>query len=294
MKSIFEPLLHANAKAFAILAALLFAGMLGWGAYTEYAARRDAAAAAAEAARRSDAPLPEFPAAEPIGLLAYVDSQTATGTEDAHLPVDLFRPPVDSEGHPTRPGITLPVVASSDQPAVAQGAETEVPKEIEDLFQQAQTGGGGGGGFGPWSGGGVGGGGGQPRPRRNHELQYGGVFKRTDGTLAAWVSDKGTGKGGFVKEGDEIGGATILGGDTDKLRIRLPDGTETDLVRGGESVVTTPMPPEPGEEGRQRQRMRRLPTESEIKEIEKRDPELAKRIRDAIRRHNERQAKGGN
>ncbi len=282
MKSIFEPLLHANAKAFAVLCGILFVGMLGWGAYTEHAAARDAAKAAEEAVRRSGESMPVFEETEPIGLLAYVDSQTATGTEDAHLPVDLFRPPIDSEGNPVREGTTLGV-----QPAGNPANQEDVPQEVQDLFQLAQGPrrpvGPGGGPGGNW------GGGGQRQPR-DRELRYGGVFKRTDGTLAAWVSDSGTGKGGFVKPGDEIGGATVLGGDTDSLRIRLQDGTEKELTRGGEPVVIGQVAPPPGE--KQNQRVRRMPTEAEIQEIEKRDPELAQRIRDAIRRRNERQQNG--
>lgn len=283
MKSIFEPLLHANAKAFAILGGVLFAGMLGWGGYTEYAARRDAEAAAQEAARRSEASLPVFPAPEPIGLLAYAESQTATGTEDAHLPVDLFRCPVDAEGNPVRPGAT---------PVPLDG-----PAEVQDLFDRARPNRppGGGNWGGNWGGnGGNGGNGGErpQRPPRNHELSYGGVFER-DGVLAAWVYDRGEGKGMFVREGDVIGGATILGGNTKSLRIRLEDGTERELVRGGESVVTGTYPPEPAAEDASRQRRaRRMPTEDEIREIEQRDPDLARRIREAVRRHNERQRNG--
>lgn len=284
MKSIFEPLLHANAKAFAILGGVLFVGMLGWGGYTEYAASRDAKRAAEEAARRSDESIPTFEEAEPIGLLAYVKSQTETGTEDAHLPIDLFRCPIDSEGNPVRPGTTITI-----QPQPEPDAETEaLNQDIQDLFERAQTSPSGDGNrLGPGPGGNR-----PPRQPRNHELSYGGYFKRTDGTLAALVTDKGTGQTSFVKDGDEVAGATIVGSDGDKLRVRLADGTEHDLVRGGEPLVTGQIPPPPGETQAQSRQGRRLPTEDEIKEIEKRDPELAQRIRNAIRRRNERQQKG--
>ena len=263
--------------------------MLGWGAYTEHTAARDAARAAAEAARRGDESMPVFEDTEPIGLLAYVDSQTATGTEDAHFPVDLFRPPLDSNGNPVRPGVTV-----SAQPQ----ANAQDGNGGPDLFQFGQGPRRPGGGFGPggWgNNGGNGGNGGAAAQPRDRELRYGGVFKRSDGTLAAWVSDSGTRTGGFVKEGDEIGGATIIGGDTDTLRVRLADGSEVEMSRGGDPVVVGQVAPPPqntGAAGQNQQRVRRMPTEAEIQEIEKRDPDLARRIREAIRRRNERQQNG--
>lgn len=286
MKSLLNSLVHANAKAFAIFCAVLFVGMLGWGAYTEYDARCQEALAKEAAERRSKAPLPTFSETQPLGLLAYVESQTATGTEDAHLPVDLFRCPVDASGN---------VVRTTTNTVVATPAPVEdVPQDVADLIQIAED---NGNTFGwtrtPGPGGTFVQGPARPQPIRNHELVYNGVFKRTDGTVVAMVTDKGTKEHKFVKEGDEFGGATIIGGDVDKLRLRLEDGTECDLVRGGEPVVTGQIPPPPGQQQQpQRQRVRRLPTESEIRELEKKDPELAQRIRDAIRRHNERQEKG--
>ena len=286
MKSIFEPLLHANAKAFAALCAVLFVGMLGWGVYTEHAAARDAARAAEEAARRGDESMPVFEETKPIGLLAYVDSQTATGTEDAHFPVDLFRPPIDENGNPVRPGVTV-----AAQPQVNENGGP-------NLFQFGPGARRPGGGFGPggWgNNGGNGGNGGAAAQPRDRELRYGGVFKKSDGTLAAWVNDSETGKGGFVKEGEEIGGATIVGGDTDTLRVRLADGSEVEMSRGGDPVVVGQVAPRPqstGAAGQNQQRVRRMPTEAEIQEIEKRDPDLARRIREAIRRRNERQQNG--
>lgn len=285
MKSLFEPLLHANAKAFAILFAGVFIGMLGWGGYTEYAARQADARAQEEASRRSEAPLPTFAEPAPIGLLAYVDSQTATGTEDAHLPIDLFRCPLDEHGNVVRPGAQPTPQDTATEPA----PETPISHDVEALMDDAENQqliSWSGGTHSPsspnaWSS--------QPPPTpRNHELVYQGVFQKTDGSLAAFVSDKGTGEGRFISPGDSFAGATIVSGDTQKLRLRLADGSEHDLLRGGEPVITGQIPPPPGAQ-RPRQRQRRLPTESEIKEIEKRNPDLARRLREAIRRQNEQQ-----
>ena len=299
MKSIFEPLLHANARAFAVLGGLAFLAMVAWSGYAEYSAARQARLDAEESQRRGEAFLPEFPAIEPLGILAYVDSQTAPGTEANHLPVDLFRPPVDDQGNPVRPGTTLHLQKPDEG---GNTGDEQVPEEVAKLLDQAasQQGGGGTGGR-PGGGRWQGPGGRRPgtpgtagKPDRT--LRYAGVFKRSDGTLAAWIADS-DGGGSFVTPGATVAGATILDqGDTDRVRIHLPDGSEAVLKRGGEPVVVeqgTPAQPAVGDGGNGQgggndqgagKRQRRLPTEEEIAEIEKRDPELARRIREAMQR----------
>ena len=290
MKSIFEPLLHANARAFAILGGVLFLAMLGWSLYAEYSASRPTGRGEESPSPAADAPA--FPAHEPLGILAYIDSQTAPGSESSHLPVDLFRPPVDDEGNPVRPGTTLHLQKPEESGASpAEGGE-EIPAEVAQLIEEAQkkldAGGGGKGGGGGWRPGGGGRPGTAGTPDRT--LRYAGVFKRSDGTLAAWVADS-AGGGSFVTPGAEIAGATILdGSDLEHVRIRLADGTEATLERGGEPVVVVHgKPGEPavggGGGGGGGTRPRRMPTEEEIAEIEKRDPELARRIRQAIKKH---------
>ena len=97
------------------------------------------------------------------------------------------------------------------------------------------------------------------------------------------------GGGSFVTPGAEIAGATILdGSDLEHVRIRLADGTEATLERGGAPVVVEhgkPGEPAVGKGDGGGNRPRRMPTEEEIAEIEKRDPELARRIRQAIKKH---------
>lgn len=290
MKSIFEPLLHANARAFAILGGVLFLAMLGWSVYAEYSASRQPGQGE-ESPSHTEAP--DFPAHEPLGILAYVESQTAPGSESSHLPVDLFRPPVDDEGNPVRPGTTLHLQKPEESGAkTAEGGE-EVPEEVAKLVEEAQkklgTGDGGKNGGGGWKFGGGGRPGTAGTPDRT--LRYAGVFKRSDGALAAWVADS-AGGGSFVTPGAEIAGATILdGSDLEHVRVRLADGTEATLERGGEPVVVEhgkpgqPAVGKSGGGGGDGNRPRRMPTEEEIAEIEKRDPELARRIRQAIKKH---------
>ena len=285
MKSIFEPLLHANARVFAVLGGILFLAMLGWSLYAEYEASRQAGRDAEASAQVP--PPPSFPPHERLGILDYIETQTAPGSEANHLPVDLFRPPVDDEGNPVRPGTTLHLQKTEGGNAASTGGQ-DVPEEIAKLVEEAQQNMGGNGGGRP--GGRWPGGGGPGRPGSagtpDRTLRYAGVFKRSDGTLAAWVSDS-AGGGSFATPGAEVAGATILdGGDTDHLRIRLPDGTEATLERGGEPVIVEAgKPAQPGtDDGSNRRRQRRMPTEEEIAEIAKRDPELANRIREAIKR----------
>ncbi len=299
MKSAFEPLLRANAKAFAIVAGAVFVVTLAWATHTEIAASRTASRPSDDSSR--PAPPPSFPEHEPLGILAYVEGQLSPGADGSHLPVDPFCPPVDANGNPVREGTTLVI----PRPKPTTENDGDVEDEIATLMAQAQRGGdyfgtgdnGGGswGSRGHWNGGGNGRGNGLSRgPTPPRTIRYAGVFRRSDGTTAAWVSlsgGSGGAAGSFGSLGDVVEGAPILGGDTDSLRVRLPNGTEQTLTRGGDAVEVRPgTGTGGGAEDRQTSGSgRRMPTEEEIREIEARDPELGRRIREAMERHRRRQ-----
>ncbi len=292
MQKIWNWLMHTNARALFLVCLLALLAMLGWRGYVEYDAMRYARAAAL--AIQAPPTLPTFPPYEGMGILAYVEEQVRP--DSRALPVDLFRPSLDSmvsnlvHAILTDPSLEVP----TEEPATPEGTSearkpTLKPGE-ENLFEVVQN------AKGEWVR--------QPRPQPAPQLTYNGVFKRTDERIAAWVTEANSRTTRFYGEGDHLHGATLVRVSTKEIDLLLPDGTVSTLPRGG--TLKLPAPATPAADavpvaqtpaaapapaaGRRRTEgvfrrggAQRMPTEEEIAAIARANPELAQRIREAIR-----------
>lgn len=297
MQQLWNWLMRADAKALFIACLLALVAMLGWRGYVEYDAYRDAAAAAE--AVKVPPKLPDFPPYQGFGILEYVAEQSRD--DNRALPVDLFRPSLDAMvSNLVTEILTNPEFVVEQPPAAPVPAErpTLRPGE-ENLFELVQR------PDGQWVR--------RTRQQPAPELTYNGVFRRTDGRIAAWISERNSRTTKFYGEGDDVFGAKLKSVDTDAITVTMPDGREETMPRGGS--VTLPAPPpvteevvvQAGTDDRSRRGERRgegvfrrggaqrMPTEAEIAAIERANPELAKRIREAIRSRQQRdQERGAN
>lgn len=284
--------MRTNAKALFLACLLALLAMVGWRGYVEVEAIREARAAAS--AVQAPPKLPEFPPFAGLGILEYVDEQVRPDTQA--LPVDLFRPSLDSmvsnlvNAILTDPNLVVP---SPDTPPSPPDRPTLRPGE-ENLFELVQR------PNGEWIR--------RPRQQPAPKLTYNGVFKRTDDRIAVWVTEANSRTTRFYREGDALFGATVARVGTDAIDIRLPDGTVQTLPRGESLTLPAPAPAPAEEEtvvrtssedaprgmgGRRgdgvfrRGGAQRVPTEQEMAAIERANPELAQRIREAVRRRQE-------
>lgn len=288
--------MRTDAKSLFLVCLLVLLAMLGWRGYVEFEALR--AAMGATDAVQHRATLPAFGDYKGLGILEYVEEQARPDTRA--LPVDLFRPTLDSMVS----NLVAAILNNPDfvvsQPAAPQDTTkpTLRPGE-ENLFELVQQ------PSGQWIR--------RVRQQPAPELTYNGVFQRTDGRIAAWITERNSRKTQFYAEGDDVYGAKLKTVTTDEITVLMPGGEERTMPRGGS--VTLPAPPATTEEvavqasGEKPRRDRsgggdgvfrrggaqRMPTDAEMDAIARANPDLAKKIRDAVRRRQEQgQQQGAN
>lgn len=219
MKKVWKWIMHLNAKAFCLIAALLFLATAGWCVWLYLTPL--------EPIRDGTGKLPPAPEPWVIGILDFVTNQVADA--DLSIPIDPFLPALD---------------------ALTPEARAELIRQMEEARKNgglASLGGGKGAGPGPnWPakggpgalGGGKGaGGGGAGGPNApvmiTPQITFLGFLRRTDGTSVAMFSDSSDKSTVFYSPGKKVHGIEILGADMKEAHIRMPDGSESKIPFGG-------------------------------------------------------------
>lgn len=295
MQTLWNWLMRTDAKSLFLACLLALLAMVGWRGYIEYDVLRDAREAAK--AVKQPKKLPSFPDYQGLGILEYVEQQASPDARA--LPVDLFRPSLDSmvsnlvNAILSDPEFVVESPKSEPTPEPQRPALLPGEENLFDLVQRPD---------GQWVK--------RTRQQPPPHLTYNGVFKRTDGQTAAWITERNSRKTQFYGEGTELYGGRLKAVSTDEIVVVLPGGEERTVARGGD--VTFPAPAAVVEElfvqaarageqerGRgergggpgvfRRGGAQRMPTEQELAAIARVNPELEQMVRDALRRRQEQQ-----
>jgi hypothetical protein len=210
MKQIWKWIMHLDAKAFCLTAALLFCATTGWCMYLYMTPP--------ESFKPMGGQPPSSAVPPAIGILDFVDYQLAGN--DIVTPISPFR----------FPGVEHWV---NGMPPVG---ENKPPVSGTPTFQGSQNNGNNTAGNKP------------PVPPKDTgiamitpKITFLGFFKGPDGNRAAMFADSSDGSKIFYGDGKTVHGLEILGADMEKANVRHPDGTVTTIPIGG-FIELTPEP----------------------------------------------------
>ncbi len=227
-------IMHLNAKAFCLVATLLFFGTAAWCGFkymTPIEPFKDGA----------NAKLPDLPPAWELGALTFVSNQLAA--ETLSIPVDPFRPTIEAiftnetERAAFLKALKAAQVAAAGVAGGAAGGKKEDP--FAHLRQKKAAA--------PGELVGADG-----RPMVIPTLSFLGFFQRPDGKQAAMFHDSVENTTVFYDAGKQsVHGVEILSANVNEAEIRFPDGTTRKLEIGGkvelaaEPAKTPPPKPKP-------------------------------------------------
>jgi len=220
--------MYLNAKAFCLIAALLFCATVGWCVYqinTPLEPIKDGAGK-----------LPEPPAPWMIGILGFVTDQLNGG--DVSIPMVPFLPTMEAilADENNRADIIAAINNARNNPPGAAGGNRADP------FAALRPGGGGGQRGGPNAGGGGTPGVADTGPKMiTPKISFLGFMKRSDGSRVAMFSNSANNSTVFYTPGKKVHGLEILSADMKEAVVRRPDGTE-EIIPIGKSVELAPEP----------------------------------------------------
>ena len=216
MDKLWKMIMHLNAKAFCLLAMLLFFGTAAWCGFkymTPTEPFRDG----------GNAKLPELPPAWELGALTFVSNQLAA--ETLAIPVDPFRPTIEAIfTNETERAAFLKALRAAQVAAAGLGSGTADGKKEDHFAHLRQKRAAAPGEL-------VGADG---RPMVIPTLSFLGFFQRPDGKQAAMFHDSVENTTVFYDAGKQsVHGVEILGANVNEAEIRFPDGTTRKLEIGG-------------------------------------------------------------
>ncbi len=215
MDKLWKMIMHLNAKAFCLVAMLLFFGTAAWCGFkymTPTEPFRDG----------GSAKLPETPPAWELGALIFVSNQLAA--ETLAIPVDPFRPTIEAIfTNETERAAFLKALRAAQVAAAGLGGGAAGGKKEDPFAHLRQKKAAAPGEL-------VGADG---RPMVIPKLTFLGFFQRSDGKQAAMFHDSVENTTVFYDAGKHsVHGVEILNADVRGAEIRLPDGSVTSMKIG--------------------------------------------------------------
>jgi len=225
MDKLWKWIMRLNAKAFCLMALLLFFFTAAWCGFrykTPPEPFKDG----------SGSRMPMLSETWDIGTLDFVSNQLSAAT--LALPFDPFRPAIEAilTNETERAAFLKALKAAQDAAAgLAGGGKQQAGAKKEDPFahlRKKETV--PGALVGP-----------DGKPMVVPKISFLGYFQRPDGTRAAMFHNSVDNSLAFYEPGNPVHGLDILTADVNNAKVRFPDGTTRDL-KIGESVE---LPPEP-------------------------------------------------
>ena len=216
MDKLWKIIMHLNAKAFCLVAMLLFFGTAAWCGFkymTPIEPFKDG----------GSAKLPELPPAWELGALSFVSNQLAA--ETLAIPVDPFRPTIEAifTNETERAAFLKALRAAQAAAAGLSGGAAGGKKEDPFAHLRQKKAAAPGELVGA-----------DGRPMVIPTLSFLGFFQRSDGKQAAMFHDSVEDTTVFYDAGKQsVHGVEILSADVKEAEIRFPDGTTRKLEIGG-------------------------------------------------------------
>jgi hypothetical protein len=213
-------LLRANAKALFFITLLVLLLVLGWCAWTLLRPKNEVQVCCDDGKTRA----PVAQAAMSIGIISLMEKNAENA--DLVFPMNPFRPTLESLAANKQT-----VIAALKRPWNQHRNATNDPFAQVRAHRNVP-------GAGNTSGG-------QPQQPTMQVpvLSYRGFFQRPDGKFAALFNDSSKRSTAFYLPGATIHGVTLVSSTAEKAVLRLPDGTEQELVVGGKIELTAEAQP---------------------------------------------------
>ena len=216
MDKLWKWIMHLNAKAFCLVAALFFFGTAIWCGFSYMTP--------AQPFKDGGEKAPDLPPSWELGTLAFVSNQLAA--EVLTIPTDPFRPTLEAifTNETERTAFLKALKAAQAAAAgVSGGAAGGAGGKKEDPFAHLRKKDAVPGGLvGP-----------NGQPMVIPKLSFLGFFERPDGTKAAMFHDSVANSTVFYESGKQVHGVEILNADVRAAEIKFPDGTTRKLEIGG-------------------------------------------------------------
>lgn len=216
MDKLWKWVMHLNAKAFCLLATLLFFGVTGLCAYKVMyppTPLQDG----------HEGKLPELPQPWTFGTLDIVSNQLAA--ETLSVPVDPFRPTIEAIfTNETERAAFLKALKAAQLAAAGGVAEAGAAKKEDPFAHLRKKEATAGGLVGP-----------DGRPMVIPKLTFLGFFERPDGTKTAMFHDSVKDSTVFYDTGNKVHGVDVVNADVRTAEIRFADG-KTRSMEIGSSV----------------------------------------------------------
>jgi len=212
MDKLWKWVMHLNAKAFCLAAALFLFGVGGWCGF-QYLNPP------APLPDGTQGKLPDMLPAWTIGTLNFVSNQLAA--EALAIPVDPFRPTIEAIfTNETERAAFLKALKSAQNAAVGLAANAPGAKK-EDPFAHLRKKPAADGLVGP-----------NGQPMVIPKVSFMGFIERPDGKQVALFRDSAEDTTAFYDAGKQVHGVEILDANVREAKIRLPDGSVTTLSLG--------------------------------------------------------------
>lgn len=216
MDQLWKWIMHLNAKAFSLVATLLFFGIAIW-CGIQYMTP-------VEPFKDGGEKTPELPPAWELGTLAFVSNQLAA--EVLTIPTDPFRPTLEAiftnETERTAFLKALKAAQTAAAGLSGGGADAAGGKKEDPFAHLRKKGAVPGGLVGP-----------NGQPMVIPKLSFLGFFQRPDGKQAALFYDSVQNTTGFYEAGQQVHGVDVLSANVREAEIKFPDGTTRKLEIGG-------------------------------------------------------------
>lgn len=213
MHKLWKWVMHLNAQAFCLLAALGFAGVAGLCGFNVMyppAPLRDG----------HEGKLPELAQPLSFGTLDVVSNQLAA--ERLTIPVDPFRPTIEAIfTNETERAAFLKALKAAQVAAAGGVVDTGAAKKEDPFAHLRKKETAAGGLVGP-----------DGRPMVIPKLTFLGFFERPDGTKAAMFHDSVKDSTVFYDTGNKVHGVDVVNADVRAAEIRFPDGKSRTLEIG--------------------------------------------------------------
>jgi len=220
MKQVWKWIMHLNAKAFCVIAVLLFCATVGWCVYQLNTPL--------EPIKEGTGKLPDPPEPWEIGIINFVNEQLAG--DDLSIPITPFGWTMEAIlADPVARTNLLAALNAARNPTPPAGAAAGAGKGSGNAA--ALGGRGGAAAANPDTG-----------PKMiTPKISFLGFFKRSDGSSVAMFSDSSDNSTVFYSKGKTVHGIEILGADMKEAQVKYPDGSVETIPIGG-SIELAPEP----------------------------------------------------